>query len=414
MLILAAKIPIPFVVYSHPAPWIFLLLSALVVGFAVNRFYQGGLVDPSIGGSALLFCYSGYHMVGGFTNDRDPFFTLGLVGCLGSAGYAAAVLRSTYQENARVEAEAPQRRAEQRDEGARNLMNTLGCTRERAMELLDQYQDDDVKAIMAVRQTGLPTAAPVPGGTAQAPAVVEGSPFDPVTGFAVLQKAPQPKNFAQLAKLFASVTTVNVHDASQQLRNHRGAIIMPNLNEAACEAFRTVLRAEGIETLRLPMSQMLRFNFCGETKSLGYAEAGLTITSLTDQSVTVPWQQMLLLSIGLFNATMVPDPQGLVDIRKGILAADLFVLKGDDCFQFAIDPKRLNYAHLEKRMEATGLANFRITVADLVERAPQLRNGAVDALLGKSMARSFKSTEDFAGESTGLLQLVQAHRLGLS
>lgn len=415
-----AKIVIPFVVYPHPMPWIFLAVSVLLCGVGLVRFYGGeSASDPTVKSCAAVFCYSGYHMVGGFFNGMDPTFAFGLIGTGGSVLVALATLRAHFHESLQIEADEPRRQHQLRQDGIRNLVRHLGCSEEEGARLLDHYDGDDVRALMEARAGRLNTGSTEALASGSQPPVepgerVEGSPFDPVNGFVLLQMGSQAKDVGRMARLLSAVTELNVVDAGQQLRAHRGAVILPNLKEPAADAFMRALQQDGIAVIKMPVRDMLRFAFAGEVKALSYGSDGLQVVTTKEESMTIPWEQMILFSVGLFNATAVPDINGLVDARKGLLCGDLFILEADNrCLQFAIDSKRLTYAHLGDRMQTNAFANFRLTVADIVERAPHLlQNASVDALLQKSMAKSFRSPEDFAGESSGLLQLVQAARLG--
>lgn len=419
-IVLGAKLPIPLVIYEHPVPWLFAVVAAVAIYVILQRLYDGGTIDPALGIPAVVFVYAGYHMVGGMLHGFDLFFGLGFLGAAGSAAYAFVVVRGFQREH--VDLEPPELK---RQRALESVVETLGCTSAQASELLDRFEGDDVKAILEVRsgRTPLPgttgEAAPAPTTVAvptsdEGPPVarIEGTPFDPVKGFMLLQATPGPKDFARLGKLLASITTLNAIDAVQKLRAHRGAVILPDLKEEVADAFIELLRREGMAVLKMPVSQRLTFAYCGEVKTLAYENDALVVTNHTDDVIRVPWDQMLLLSVALFGASGAADPDGYVDIRKGLPCADLFVLIDKQCFQIAIDSKRLTFAHLGDRMESTGLANFRLTVADIAERAPNLMiNDSAKALIEKGAARPYRAPEDFAGESTGLLQLIQATRL---
>ena len=65
----------------------------------------------------------------------------------------------------------------------------------------------------------------------------------------------------------------------------------------------------------------------------------------------------------------VTGPDGMIDASKGHVGADLFAMHGGQAFQFSLDLTSLSYAHLGERMANNGLANLRLTIADLIVKS---------------------------------------------
>lgn len=420
MIMLLAKIPIPFIVYSHPAPWLFLIVSAIVVGLLVRQLAGSGEVDPTIGWPAGLFVYSGYHMVGGMFNGFDPSFLLGLLGTLGSGAFGVALVKKMHSDHAQMLADEPQRQAQLRADGIRNLMSNLNVSETEAIELMDRYHNDDTKAILEARagrlSVGDKPAQPAAVATSSSPGVsvekISGTPFDQANGYTLLQASPGEKDYSKWSKMLASVCELLPIDAMQKLRAHRGAVIIPNLREEVADAFMKLLEQEGVDVLKMPVSKMMKFSSCGQLKTLSFEGNTVTLTNHSEDSFTVPSEQLLLLTVGLFGATGITGPDGMVEASKGHMGADLFVLEDDVCYQFALDQTRLTYAHLGDKMASNGFENFKLTIADLVEKVPTLQtNESVASLIEKGRARHFRTSEDYGGEVTGLAQLIQATRL---
>ncbi|MBT9586334.1 hypothetical protein IV102_23530, partial [bacterium] len=76
---------------------------------------------------------------------------LGFMGCAGSAACVAAMLRANYRESVQLEADEPVRRERQRQEGAHNLVTSLACSQDQALELMRLYDNDEVRSIVEVR-----------------------------------------------------------------------------------------------------------------------------------------------------------------------------------------------------------------------------------------------------------------------
>ncbi len=414
-----AKIPIPFIIYPYPAAWAFLLIATLVVGGLVVRF-SGGPVEPTVSIPAVLFVYSGYHMVGGMFNGFDPFFGLGLLGTVASGGFGFFMFSRMVSEHQHFEASAPERERQRVEEGINNVIQALGVERTQAEQLMERYGNDDTKIILEARAGRLDTGtqkAPAEVSVSSGPSApvtkISGPPFDSVNGYALLQASPGEKDYSKWSKMLASVCDLLALDAMQKMRAHRGAVIITDLKDEIAEAFMKLLEQEGVRVIKIPVEHMMKFASGGQVKAFEFGEGTLRVINHSEQIVEVPLESLLLLTVGVFGATQVTGPDGMVDAGRGHIGADLFVVVEDNrCLQFMLDRSRLSYAHLGDRMVDSGVANFRLTVADLIERVPGLHtNDSAVAFAREGRARNFKNAEDYAGEVTGLAQLIRATQM---
>lgn len=414
-----AKIPIPFIIYPYPAAWAFLLIATLIIGGLVVRF-SGGPVEPTVSVPAVLFIYSGYHMIGGMFNGFDPFFGLGLLGTVASGTFGFFMFSRMVSDHREFEASAPERERQMREDGVNSVIQALGIERAQAEQLMDRYGNDDTKIILEARAGRLDT------GSQKAPAEVtvssssstevtkiSGPPFDSVNGYALLQASPGEKDYSRWSKMLASVCDLLALDAMQKMRAHRGAVIITDLKGEIADAFMKLLEQEGVRVIKIPVEQMMKFASGGQVKAFEFGEGTLKIINHSEQVLEAPLESLLLLTVGVFGATQVTGPDGMVEAGRGHIGADLFVVVEDNrCLQFMLDRSRLSYAHLGERMAESGVANFRLTVADLIERLPGLNtNDSARAFAEQGRARNFRNAEDYAGEVTGLAQLIRATQM---
>ena len=415
-----AKLPIPIIIYPYATPWIYLLIATVVVGYLVVHLSQGGPIEPTVSIPAGLFLYSSYHMVGGMVNGFDPAFGMGLIGTVASAGFAGFMFSRMAAEQAQLIADEPERQRRMRESGIQTLVQTLGIDEIEAVQLMDKYDNDDTRIIMEARAGKIKvgdgpqeqeisfSAKPVSDGTK-----IAGSPFDSVNGFALLQASPGEKEYSKWSKQLASVCDLIPLDAMQKMRAHRGAVIITNLKSEVADAFMALLEQDGVRVIKIPIQQMMTFSSGGQVKALEFGESTIRIINHSEQTVDANLESLLLLTVGVFGAESISGPDGMVEARRGHVGADLFVLwENKRCLQFQFDQSRLSYSHLGDRMANNGLANFRLTVGDLIERVPTLKtNDSAVAFAKDGRAKNFKTAEDYGGEVTGLAQLIQATRL---
>lgn len=421
-----AKIPIPVIIYGHPVPWIYLLTAVAVLAILIYKISDGGMVDPMIGGPALVFLYASYHMVGEMFTGFGPIFFLGAIGTFGAVGFVVYLFRSRHVEHTMMVAGEPERLRQLREDGIINIVNSLGCSREQAESYMDRFGNDDTRVLMEARagrlepssggqsqETTITSAgSPSPGS---APAKIAGSPFNQNDGFALLHASSSSKDYAKWGKMLASVCDILPFDAVQKMKNHRGAVVLTDLREEVADSFKQLLEQDGLEVIKIPVRQMMKFASMGQVKALTYNTESIQIVNHSEEAFTASSAQLMLLTVGLFGEVRgMPDDKQMVDARGAHVGADLFLLGEEDnlCYQFALDLSRLTYAHLGDRMANNGLTNLRLTIGDLVEAAPHMAlNSSVKPFVENGRARHFRTSQDYGGEVTGLAQLVRARQL---
>jgi hypothetical protein len=422
-----AKIPIPFVLFVHPAPWVYLLIAVVVLGFLLLKFAEGGAIDPMVSAPAAIFLYASYHMVGAMFTGFGPIFTLGALGSVASVGFVLFLFRQRHAEHSSMVDGESDRLEQLREDGISNITHSLGCTRDQAQAYMARYNNDDTRVVMEARAGRLDKpqeekATPVaPSHKSDRPIKsvekIPGSPFNQGDGFALLHGSSGTKDYPKWGKMLASVCEIVPFDAVQKLKAHRGAVIITDLREEVADAFKLILEQDGLQVIKVPIQQLMRFVSAGQVKALTYDEETITIVNHSEHVLEADTGQMMLLTVGVFGQQQgLTGRDGFVETRGGHVGADLFVLGEEEgiCYQFALDLSRLSYAHLGDRMANNGLANLRLTIGDLVAVAPQMAlNSSVEAFVEKGRARHFKTSQDYGGEVTGLAQLVRARQLQL-
>jgi hypothetical protein len=420
-----AKIPIPIIVFVHPAPWIYLLFAVAVVGFLVYKFSGGGVVDPLIGGAAIVFLYASYHMVGSMFSGFGPIFMLGALGSVAPIAFVLILFRQRHAEYASMVEGEPERLRQLREDGITNIVNQLGCSRNQAGIYMARYNNDDTRVIIEARAGRLeksaeaakekPPEVKLPAGSTKEVQKIAGSPFNKADGFTLLLGSSGEKDYPKWGKMLASICDLLPYDAVQKLKTHRGAVIITDLKEEVADAFKQLLEEDGLQVIKIPIQEMMRFVSAGQVKALTYSGRSITILNHSEHALEADVDQMMLLTVGVFGEGRgITGSDGFVEARGGHVGADLFILGEEDgvCYQFALDLSRLSYAHLGDRMANNGLANLRLTIGDLVELAPHMAtNPSVSAFVEKGRAQHFKTLQDYGGEVTGLAQLVRARQI---
>lgn len=265
---------------------------------------------------------------------------------------------------------------------------SLGCSREQAIALLQEFGNDPARAVMEVKHGRKQLAQ------------------SQLSGWAVLLSETVEARPQKLIELLTEVSGMTPADAARCLKGGTAGVVAEGLVEDMAVAFAEKLCQHEIPAKAVSTAELSVPRFAGDIRSLAYQQDALVIKT-TSEARNVPWQDLIYLSLGCLVEDGSKARSPWIEAGRGRIIGQLYVRSQEGLLRYALEAGQLGFGHLGGRKQSTSVANMQLVVNDISERAPGLRHD-LERFFQERKLKVYTRRDQLEGASLGpLLQALE-------
>jgi hypothetical protein len=229
--------------------------------------------------------------------------------------------------------------------------------------------------------------------------------------YALVQRELDTPSRDALRRAFERVPQLTVHDVSTMARGRSG-ILIERMGEPLARAVQRELMEEGVRTVAIDHKELFLLPSPRQIRRAAIRSEGFVWYDPMERERVIGWEQVTLVAAGLIGR--IDTQEEVWQIGGEGLGGAAFVSRHEvtrfqpalEIFfnnvrppRFRIDPRRFNYAYLERRMTPQAEHNFLVMVRDIIERVPHaMLNRGADSIASKGDLFTYPTQRAFDDE----------------